>query len=320
MLEKLSYIGTFVASVGNLGLVLFASIQLIFLRRQVKVAQDQVDVATRAMGVASESATAANEGVVEALRARIDDRAPRIVVVMESPQWPPLVDRAGCAVLSNSTAMHRKTKQSYEASAEVPFYLQEHQNWALWFRVRGLVINEGEGTARVRLDDGAYFVESSSPFLPTAGLVQVPPLVGSIDRQEYLLRPGDYGVIEWDCCGDLGVWASAYQNLDSMRRSGVCVLTISIADSFEQGIVDTIFVEVFGRPLEPIKRVADQWRVRRNLEEAQIGVKVYPTQRVYWTESGRVAVPSWGPTYLRSHELVSGELPNSQIDILTGPS
>lgn len=301
MLEKLSYIATFVASVGNVGLVLFALVQLVFLRRQVKLTQNQVDVATRATGVASESADAAHSGVIEALRARADDRAPRVVVVMEAPQWPPLINRAGCAVLPKGDAGHRWITQSYEASADFLFTVDEHRNWVLWFCVRGVVINEGEGTARVRLDSGACFIEGSSSLLPAAGMASVPPLVGSADRHEYLLRPGDCGVIQWACCSDIGGWISAYRSTDSIRKSGACLLTVSVADSFEQGIVDTIFVEVFGCPFEPVEGVAEKWRVRYNAEEAGVGVTVYPTRRIYWFEGARAAAPPWKPTDIRSH-------------------
>jgi len=79
---------------------------------------------------------------------------------------------------------------------------------------RGVLINEGRSTARVRLDGEARFIEGESPLMPGANILS-PPTVGTFGGPDYLalehiLRPGEVALFEWASGHQLKAWAETY--------------------------------------------------------------------------------------------------------------
>jgi hypothetical protein len=295
-LQNLSNIGTFIASVATIGLVIFALIQLSLLRRQVNLAEGQTEAAKKTVATAHESVETARKAVTESARARIDDWAPRIVALMENPQWPPLVDitRSGMPRADELRLWHhRSVMQSSEASPTEPFTFDRDEQWFMWFRVRGVLVNEGAGTARVRLDGEAHFIEESSTLLPAKGAIGIPPSVGTPDRNEYLLRPGEAAIFEWAYGHTLREWADAYENPNPPNPNGAGFLTITVFDYFEHGVVDYIFIETGARPIVPVPSAAGQWTVPGQESDVDQGLTVYRIQRTYASEPRREVVPPW---------------------------
>src|SRR3954469_9263540 len=75
VLTALANLGTFIASVANVGLGIFALVQIGLLRRQGDLAKGQTDAAVQTVGVARESVEATRDAGVEAARVRVDEQA-----------------------------------------------------------------------------------------------------------------------------------------------------------------------------------------------------------------------------------------------------
>jgi hypothetical protein len=170
-------------------------------------------------------------------------------------------------------------------------------NGFLWFRVRGLLVNEGTGTARVRLDGEAHFVEGGSPLLSPELVVAVPPAVGTPDRQEYLLRPSETCLFEWAYGHTLGEWADAHSNPSPPNPQGASFLTVTVTDYFEHGVIDHIYIETAARPIISLPNVAGQWAVPHDVKDASLGLTVYPTRRIYRAEPRQEVALPWEEIY-----------------------
>ncbi|MBQ1012912.1 hypothetical protein KBX53_18515 [Micromonospora sp. M51] len=276
-----------------------AAQQLPEMQRQVEVGIAQAKAAERQVDLAQEAAKGAGAAVREASRARADERAPRVVALMEAPQWPPRVDSARTGMpYANELRLldHRSIGQSSVASSSRPYVFHGQRNWFMWFRTRGVLINEGSATARVRLDGEAEFIEGTTPLAGEATISR-PPQVGTPDRQEYLLRPGESALFEWASGHTLGEWAEAYENPNPPNPHGACFFTITVFDSFEHGVIDHIHAVMAGRPLVPVDGALGQWRITPDLEEAALGITVYPIRRMYQSEGWVDRPLPWEETY-----------------------
>jgi hypothetical protein len=183
---------------------------------------------------------------------------------------------------------------SKHASSNDPnqeFYFDQDKDQFLWLLTRGLLINEGKGTARVRLDGEAQFIDGTSPFAGDRQIV-TPPAVGTPQHREYLLRPGEVALFEWGYGHRLADWADAYENPNRPDLSGRCFLTVTIFDFQENGVIDHIYIELSGRPIEPIPGKTAAWCLTRNPREV-LGTSIYPTRRTYRTEPRTEQPPPW---------------------------
>jgi hypothetical protein len=213
-----------------------------------------------------------------------------VSLLIEQPQWPPLVvqgsrdDGSELPPLAPAEGVYR------------PFVFDREKNWYMWFRVRGVLINEGAGTARVRLEGTAKFVRGTSELAAHAGNeIYVPRQVNAPIRREYLMRPNDFAMFEWECGHSLEDWADAYQNPDPPNPRGSCRLVVTAYDFIESGIVDLTPIEMTARPLQPVSGAQGQWRIFETFEEASIGATVYPTIRTYRAEGWETPAMPWDP-------------------------
>ena len=171
------------------------------------------------------------------------------------------------------------------------FYFDQDKDQFLWLLTRGLLINEGTGTARVRLDGEAQFIDGTSPFTGDRQ-IETPPAVGTPQHREYLLRPGEVALFEWGYGHRLADWADAYDYPNRPDPSGRCFLTVTILDFQDNGVVDHIYIELAGRPIEPIPGKTAAWCLTRTPREA-LGTSIYPTRRTYRTEPHSDQPPPW---------------------------
>lgn len=275
-LEKWSYLATAISAFTAVIFVAFGAYQLFKLRKQVILTGDSVDAAKRA-------ANAAQEAARETARVRIDEQAPRVIALMESPQWPPRVSsgRANMPYANELRLLDPQSVQSAVTTGAEEYIFPGQEQWLLWFIDRGVLINEGDSTARVRLDGEARFVDGESPLVPDEK-IPYPPPVGAFHgpdyiSREHLLRPGKVALFEWAYGHQLKEWADK-------RDQGtppICTLTIAVFDSTEYGVVDHIKVELGARPLEPVAGKQAHWRLVSN---PRAGVTVWPTTREYRSE------------------------------------
>ncbi|MEV6908321.1 hypothetical protein [Amycolatopsis sp. NPDC051071] len=299
--QILADIGTFVAALANIGLVSFAVVQLMLLRRQVHLASDQTKAARETVDVARESAEVARNAVLEAGRIRVDEQAPRVIALMEEPAWPPLVDQTRSGMPGGGELPllhHRSLAASWDATSAKPFVFDGQRGWFMWFKMRGVLVNEGHGTARVRLDGDAQFIEGRSSLLPNQTRnTPVPPAVGTVDRNEYLLRPGESAIFEWGYGHTLSEWADAFENPNPPNPNGSCKLGVTVFDYFDHGVIDHIFIEMAARPIKPVPGAHGQWTVPHERSEAELGMTVYPLHRTYRSEGWKGVEPPWTPIY-----------------------
>ncbi|WP_143661680.1 hypothetical protein [Streptomyces sp. st170] len=278
-LEDAADLGTALAAIATLVLVGFGVRQLIALQKQVELGQQATDAAVTA-------AEAAQRAVLETARTRIDEQVARLVVISEDPQWPPLRNPLISSMpagdesrLFDSLTLHG----SPEVGTDDLIFPQD-ANQLMWFVVRGVVTNEGRSTARIRLDGEGRFIEGTSNLIPGEH-VEVPPVVGGWQGNpsylftEHLLRPGKSALFEWAAGCTIAEWAELH---DQPTPAGGFIY-LKAFDSAEHGVVDSVKVEVQGRPLQPVPQRDGHWALS-SPQHRHMGVVVWPTQREYRSE------------------------------------
>ncbi|WP_433605209.1 hypothetical protein ACQP2P_26720 [Dactylosporangium sp. CA-139114] len=259
-----------------------AAKQLPELQQQVEINAAQAKAAEEQVGLAQEMLKASTAMVAEAARARTDERAPLVVALLEVPKWPPLIDATRDRMPYEGELRlldHRCLAQSEAASPAQIFARNGERKGLLWFQTRGVLINEGATTARVRLDDDAQFVEETAA------------------RRERLLRPGEVAQFEWGAGHTIAEWAEAREKPDPPNPLGACFMTITVFDSFEHGIFDHIHVVMSGRPIVSVDGSFDEVRLASRESEADMGVTVFPTRRTYRSDGPRRDPLPWDGTY-----------------------
>ncbi|GAA2603137.1 hypothetical protein GCM10010399_37510 [Dactylosporangium fulvum] len=276
-----------------------AAQQLPEFQKQVEVSAAQSRAADEQVALAQEALKAATTAVREAARARTDERAPLVVALLEAPQWPPLVDTTRNRMPYGNEARlldHRSVSQAEPASPARSFLRGGERNQFMWFRTRGVLVNEGTTTARVRLDNEAQFVEGDSPLVRNSSIV-VPPAVGMPTKREHLLRPGEMALFEWGAGHTIAEWADACENPEPPNPRGACFFTITVFDPFEHGTFDHIHVVMAGRPIIPVDGSFDEVGLATEESEAAMGVTIFPTRRTYRSDGPRKEPLPWEETY-----------------------
>ena len=264
------------------GAARIAAKQLPELQKQVEISAAQSKAADEQVVLTQDVLKAATAAVREAARARTDERAPLVVALFEAPRWPPLIDATRDRMpYGNEPRLldHRSVAQAEAASPARLFTRNAERTQLMWFQIRGVLINEGATTARVRLDDGAQFVEATAA------------------RRERLLRPGEVAQFEWGAGHTIAEWAVARERPDPPNPLGACFLTITVFDSFEQGVFDHIHVVMSGRPIVPVDDSFDEVRLASRESEADMEVTVFPTRRTYRSDGVRRDPLPWDGTY-----------------------
>ncbi|NYH50680.1 hypothetical protein HNR06_000269 [Nocardiopsis arvandica] len=273
-LSEIADLGTALAAIANLGLVGFAGYQIYGLREQIRVSKEAVETAQAAT-------KAAEQSVEEARRARVDEQAPRVITILEDPEWPPYFDRNrsgmpgadGPRLLSNES---RRSSTVLDHTHE--FYFPQDRSTFLWFITRGILINEGRTTARVRIEGEGQFIDGESPLYSDLH-IEVPPIAGSTTSPsglhgQRLLQPGKVALFEWAIGMPLKHWTENNYSGPAPRKSS----NIRIFDSMEYGTDDTTTITLTGRPIRPIKGRESAWQMNRYKDIQAVAM---PTQRTY---------------------------------------
>ncbi|GAA1576405.1 hypothetical protein GCM10009827_117760 [Dactylosporangium maewongense] len=259
-----------------------AARQLPELQKQIEISAAQSKTADEQVTLAQEVLKAATAAVREAARARTDERAPLVVALFEAPQWPPLIDATRDRMPYGDEPRlldQRSVGRAETASPARLFARDGARTQLMWFQTRGVLINEGTTTARVRLDDEAQFVGATAA------------------RRERLLRPGEVAPFEWGAGHTIAEWAVAREKPDPPNPLGACFLTITVFDSFEHGVFDHIHVVMSGRPIVPVDDTFDEVRLASREAEAEMEVTVFPTRRTYRSDGVRRDPLPWDGTY-----------------------
>ncbi len=280
-------------------------------RKQTEINRRAVKAAEEGTRAALESAGAARDAVVESARARSDARAPSVVALLEPVRWPPWWDtsRPGMPYGDDLRLLDPLSIQrSAELAGSEEFMFEQDAETFLWFRMRGLLVNEGRTSARVRLDGEARFLEEHSPFqfvvggdgahrLPTE-ILRLPAQVGTYTPEsglfaEYVLRPNEEAVFEWAAGHTLREWADAYNDPTPSGRpnlNGRLFFSVTVFDYSASGVTDWIFVEAAGRPIEPVPGRGASWRPSSSGSMAHVA---YPNVRHYQEDKLPPPTPPW---------------------------
>jgi hypothetical protein len=135
------------------------------------------------------------------------------------------------------------------------FYRDTNGDWLMWFRGRAVVINEGVTTARVRVNGEHRWIESTEGAEFDGKYVAKPNPVNSLDRQEYLIRPGQAAMFEWGAGHKIRTWI----DLSDKLQSAEILVSIDVASFVNNGIVDEIKFIVGARPFIAGSGGANDW-------------------------------------------------------------
>lgn len=229
------------------------------LDEQAERIEKQIALGNRQADSAEASAESAKVLYREAVRSRIDQGAPEIVVFLEHPS-PPLVDRHRTGLLQGSQALlltPGSLERSQPASGET-FVFDEQRSNFLWFRGRGLLVNEGRTSARVRVSPEGRFIEGKSD-LTRGEQVQLPAIEGSGMNAIAILPPGARALFEWADGLTVGDWAKAQENRNS--KVGSLWLWITVFDTRENGVVDTQVMHFRPEVLDAVSGRTGHWIV-----------------------------------------------------------
>ncbi|WP_405407409.1 hypothetical protein [Streptomyces sp. NBC_01124] len=249
-------------------------------RRQLKLLREQNQSGQQASSAAVVAADAARDAVTETARSRADAYAPRITVLAEAPQWPPMISTtaaAGAGVFSSSV-LHGS-----EPLGREELIFPESAERSMWFVVHSVLINEGASTARVRIMGDGQFIEGESPLLP-GQVLTVPPLSSAARREDYLyqmhiLRPGQSALIRWAAPMSVAAWTANHDH-GVPPEAGV---TVESFDHAAHGVTDRIKLSIIARVLQPVPGRDGHWALT-TIEPREADVVVWPTEREYRSE------------------------------------
>jgi hypothetical protein len=275
--------------------------------RQTELSQDALQAAVANAEAADRSSAAAWAAVKESAKARGDAAAANVVVLLEPLQWPPLWD-AKRSAMPYANELRMLDSQSIHGATPLDgshrFYFPQDAATFLWFRMRGLLINEGRGSARVRLDGEARFINEPSPFQANQDSslarppVPIPAKVGTWTPEgglfaEYVLRPYQEAVFEWAAGHTLQEWADAYDNPtpDGVPNPhGRLFFTVLATDQSSSGSTDSVFIEAAARPIKPVLGQDSVWALGEAVSAAHMS---YPKVRRYPSDDQPPTAPPW---------------------------
>lgn len=182
--------------------------------RQIRISQRHVDTSERSLEATERAIAATERAAEETARARIDAGTFRVIAELREPSWPPLLNSTlnsmpggGDPTLFDSVNLHA----SEELSEGHVLTFPRQENELLWFRVQGLLRNEGNSTAFLELPATCRVLEEGGVYAGVPGLRQHARVTGHY-RPRHALEPRECMAIEWASGRPLADWAEAYED------------------------------------------------------------------------------------------------------------
>lgn len=203
---------------------------------------------------------AAEQDTMEATRARIDQRAPSVILTV----W-------ASAASTRAWLVDVKPTDRYHLPSDADLSM------ALtgWFRVT----NEGHSTAIVDVPEGVLILAGTQPIVSLNGL-NSPPWPS--EHQKFPLGPGESQVLLVETRRTFGEWAALHET----DRATAPAIRIVVDDTFAQGTRDRTDLLLHGNPLRR-DSTADAWMS----DPAPTPLEVKRTVRTYWDERGQLGDP-----------------------------
>lgn len=253
----------------------------------VRQTKQEAEATKEAVQASKDAVEATRVAGLENVRARIDARAPRIVVSLSEPRWPPsFKDSSGV----EGRHVQIEPDQQFPSSQDV--------GRPLLLLTRGRVRNDGTSTAIVTFDHGTEVEEDP-------GWIGIRPAPRGFPPQ-YLIAPG--GDVRFYFLDGRPVheWMETYNTFKEKGgpnpEKSTLWLRIGVTDQLDAGIIDRMMVEVQGYPIEPVPQNREHWQLA---SENRPVASVTPAERIYYASkmNNRLLAYSSGPRlkYSRSN-------------------
>lgn len=231
--------------------------------RQAKVAEDQANVAKEQLKISLESTKTAAKVHRESVRGRVDQEAPQVVALLESVQ-PPLFDiqRSGAPQATELPLLDSESLERAIPAVGHQFVFDRDRSTFLWFYGRGLLVNEGRSSARVRLtgaQGGTQFVEGTSE-LAGGEPVGLPQMDGGPSSFS-ILPPGGRALFEWSGGHTVGEWADAVEHQGVPAPTGSIWFWVEVFDMRSMGVIDTLMMHFRPEVVHRVPGAQGTWEV-----------------------------------------------------------
>jgi hypothetical protein len=203
---------------------------------------------------------AAEQDTMEATRARIDQRAPSVVLTA----WASAASTREWLVDVNPTDRYH-----LPSDADLSMALTG------WFRVT----NEGHSTAIVDVPEGVLVLAGTQPVVSLNSINRPQRPSG---HQKFPLGPGKSQVLLVETRRTFGEWAA----LNGTDGATAPAIRIVVDDTFAQGTRDRTDLLLHGNPMRR-DGTADAWMS----DPAPTPLEVKRTVRTYWDERGQLGDP-----------------------------
>lgn len=266
---------------------------------QVRVSREQLTHAAESLEATRRASEATERAALETARARTDGVAFRVVGLLATPQWPPLLHPTLNKMPGGGEpTLFDSFNIGSSSVAEPGRVLNAHQlgQQLLWFKTFGLLHNEGAGTALIRLPSTCRVAMEETPFGDVDETITDPRFTGQF-LPRMILPPGGSIAFEWWSGRPVSDWIHAYENTSPPNPRGAMFLELGASDTFDEGVVDNLFLVVSGRPIEPVPNDVGRWVVPK---QSPMVSSFYPTIRRRRGLDPWEVEPPWVKTYGKS--------------------
>lgn len=273
-------------TIGTFALAAFAFVQSKQTKAQIGASNRQASSGEISATAAIESARTAVDVHSEAIRARIDQTAPRVVAFFERPEGP-LVDnqRSGMPQANDLRLLDSESIARSASKIGQQYAFPADRGTFIWYRGVGAVVNEGSTSAYVRLTGESKFIEGTSPLDGRA--LSMPYVAGEGIVAEAILPPGSSALFEWAAGHSAQGWVSAVENPEPPSPYGAIWQTIVVFDAQRAAIVDTIEAVYTPTPLAESPGRQGLWQLQPEGELSRVYVQ--PVTRAYVVEGDAIA-------------------------------
>lgn len=237
-------------------------------RRMARAARLEIEQGRRSTEAAEQAVAASREQLVELSRGRIDALGPVTALSAEPVAGAWLLLSRGPQPQDGGHHLQDPTGQRSSQVCEIgrEFTLPRDGQQFLWFRTQCHFFNEGPTSVRLQVDGEVAEGDMRNP----------PNLAGY--GQAFLVRPGKSLSFVWADGHTVEEWIDGLQDHDGIANPNRSLRLPLRVENLRRSVVDYLFVEVSGFPLEPVPQATGQWRLAQT---ALGGSAVYPTQRWY---------------------------------------
>jgi hypothetical protein len=251
----------------------------------------QIRVSVETAKATKEQSAATFRAVHESIITRIDAQAPRLVVLLSRPCWPPIMP----------------SEMADGEPGQIPgsptWVTPRDDQQRMGFVAIGLLRNDGHTTTEVSLDGAAEFITTDELRPHEQGLLECTPVehrpirLRSDEFSRWALEPGQNALFRFGGFRPMSDWISAFEHRpQSSPTSGIYGDVISI-DPYDNGTTDNVTIEIQAFPVEPVPEQSGAWRLAGTTPGTtpEIASAVAPVHRRYWeSRSANLKLPTPG--------------------------